>query len=396
MNPTLPTNTGALSASDLEAAMRSFAEVSAGLIESYQAIEKRAQRVENELARKVAELDELSHHLEAILEALPSGVIVRDGDGRIARINRAACALVGVDGPERLAELDVAAARRLAAIEAAGDGRELETSNGDVRVVACKRSPIESHGAAIGTVAIVDDRTEFARLTSKLHAQEKLAALGNVASGIAHELRNPMHAIQGFASLLQQRLPQGSRERELAANVVEGVRRADQVLGSMLTLARSDALRRDRVEAEELVPDAIREATLALEGVERWRITTSIEPKPVPSFDGDYVKLRQALRNLIANAIQAQPSGGSVDVAVRVGRDDVTFRVTDAGPGVPPEHRARVLEPFFTSRAEGTGLGLALVNTIAVLHGGRVELSPKKAPLGGADFCITIPFQSKS
>lgn len=384
---------GSLSSPGLEAAMRSFAEVSAGLIESYQAIERRAQRVENELALKLTELNELSRHLEAILQALPSGVIVRDAEGRVVRVNRAACELVGLDGPDGLGRV---ACERLAAIESAGDGREVACSDGHVRVVACKRSPIQSHGARVGTVAIVDDRTEFARLTSKLHAQEKLAALGNVASGIAHELRNPMHAIQGFAALLHQRLPEGSRERELAAHVVEGVRRADQVLGSMLTLARSDALRRDRVQASELVGDAVREATLGLEAPQRWRISCSVEPSPAPPFDGDYVKLRQALRNLIANAIQAQPAGGAVEIAVRVGPEEVTLRVTDAGPGVPQSLAARVLEPFFTSRADGTGLGLALVNTIAVLHGGRVELSNQPAPLGGADFCISIPFQSKS
>ncbi|MBI5432651.1 MAG: PAS domain-containing protein [Planctomycetes bacterium] len=372
--------------------MRSFAEVSAGLIESYQAIERRAQRVENELAAKVAELDELSRHLEAILQALPSGVIVRDRDGRVARINRAACELVGIDGSNGFGD---GSAARLAAIEAAGDGLELACADGSMRVVACKRSPIESHGTRVGTVAIVDDRTEFARLSAKLHAQEKLAALGNVASGIAHELRNPMNAIQGFAALLEKRLGEGTRERELAARIVEGVQRADRVLGSMLTLARTDALRRERVVASELVTDAIREATLGLERPERWRVSRSVDAA-APTFDADYVKLRQALRNLIANAIQAQPDGGAVHVDATVGVDEVRLRVTDAGPGVPKEHAARVLEPFFTSRADGTGLGLALVNTIAVLHGGRVELSSQPAPLGGADFCISIPFQSKS
>ncbi|MCE9593730.1 MAG: PAS domain-containing protein [Planctomycetes bacterium] len=386
-------NTTPLSPAELAAAMRSFAEVSAGLIDSYQAIERRAQHVENELASKIGELDELSRHLEAILQALPNGVVVRDRDGRVVRINRAACEIVGLDGHDCVG---ASAAQRLAAIESAGDGREIACADGVARVVASKRSPIRSHDEDVGTVTIVDDRTEFARLTSRLHAQEKLAALGNVASGIAHELRNPMNAIQGFASLLEKRLGAGSRERELAARIVEGVGRADQVLASMLTLARSDALDRRTFDVNELVEDAIREATLGFEHLERWALTHTTLPTRAATASGDYVKLRQALRNLIANALQAQPEGGAVHVEAHVDAAVLVLRVTDAGPGVPKELAARVLEPFFTSRADGSGLGLALVNTIAVLHGGRVELSSQPAPQGGADFRISIPFQLES
>jgi signal transduction histidine kinase len=121
-------------------------------------------------------------------------------------------------------------------------------------------------------------------------------------------------------------------------------------------------------------------------------LTFAIVPANLPAFAGDYIKLRQALRNLIANAIQAQPDGGSVHVEARLENGEVVLAVSDAGPGIPKEALARVLEPFFTTRAEGTGLGLALVNTIARLHGGRVEVSREPAPLGGAHIQIHVPF----
>jgi signal transduction histidine kinase len=95
----------------------------------------------------------------------------------------------------------------------------------------------------------------------------------------------------------------------------------------------------------------------------------------------------------VANALQAQPDGGVVDVSITHDRNDVLLRVQDAGPGIAPELRSRVAEPFFTTRAEGTGLGLALVHSIAELHGGRLEVSPSPSPLGGADIAFRLPHQ---
>jgi two-component system, NtrC family, sensor histidine kinase HydH len=106
--------------------------------------------------------------------------------------------------------------------------------------------------------------------------------------------------------------------------------------------------------------------------------------------------VRQALRNLVANALQAQPEGGVVAVSIALDAGDVVLRVQDAGPGIPNHLRARIAEPFFTTRAEGTGLGLALVHSIAELHGGRLEISSAAAPLGGADVAFRIPYQPAS
>ncbi len=386
-------NPEVVAAPELEAALRAFADVGANLVESYQALERRAARVEAELAVKVDELDRLSRSLEAILQALPSGVLVRDQSGSIVRTNRAASAILGLEERELVGSPTCAL---LQAIEHGGEAREVECGDGERRVIASKRSPIVDGDPSRGAVEILDDRTEFAALSSRLHAQEKLAALGNVASGIAHELRNPMNAIQGYAALLEQRLPLESRERMLAANVVEGVRRADRVLSSMLTLARSDAAERMTIDVRELVSDAISEARAGLEDASKWSVTSSIEPATFATFAGDFIKLRQALRNLIANGIQAQPTGGSVHVGVRANESEVVFAVGDAGPGIARELRARVLEPFFTTRAEGTGFGLALVNTIARLHGGRVEVSSDPAPLGGAEIRIHVPNVSEN
>jgi two-component system sensor histidine kinase HydH len=232
---------------------------------------------------------------------------------------------------------------------------------------------------------------------------ESRAALGNMAGGIAHELRNPMNAIKGFAALLAPRLPEGSRERAWAALIVEGVTEADAILTSMLSLAAPDSLLCETIAAEALLDEAIAMATRDMApremdgggsqrpADERWIIASGCT---LAAFAGDRIKLRQALRNLITNAMQAQPEGGELQVSIAREGDEVVLRVRDAGPGIPPELVGRVFDPFFTTRPEGTGLGLALTSTIARLHGGRVDVSRSPAPLGGADVSLRIPYRS--
>jgi signal transduction histidine kinase len=135
---------------------------------------------------------------------------------------------------------------------------------------------------------------------------------------------------------------------------------------------------------------ALREDPRAALDPTRWVVETNIG---VAELRADRIKLRQALRNLLANAVQAQPTGGRVVVDVRAALDSVELRVQDAGPGLAPHLRDRAGEPFLTTRAEGTGLGLALVHAIAAVHGGRFDIHSPGA-LGGTDAILTIPWKS--
>jgi nitrogen fixation/metabolism regulation signal transduction histidine kinase len=399
---------------DLERAVRELQGLGSSLFRSYSALEQRAERVERELARanrelasKVSELDAVSADLQAVLAALPTGVIVRDASGRIVRANSAALAVLGAREDELLGATETAldrAAPRRGAEASEWSELDLVGPDGRVKVVARRRSSVpadpERSGAArgdgVGSVEILDDRTRMTELAERLHALDKLAALGNMAGGIAHELRNPMMAVQGFASLLAARLSPESEERRWASLIVEGAREADAILTSMLSLATPEKLVLSTVEPDELVRSAERLARLD-HGGEACECALEVSVS-VPAFAGDRIKLRQALRNLITNAIhaqQGQAQHGRARVAVELARDadDVVATVSDAGPGIARELRTRVLEPFFTTRAEGTGLGLALVQRIAELHGGRVEISPEPSFLGGAQVRLRIPFR---
>lgn len=367
--------------------VRSLAQISQELLASYEKLALRAERVENELvvanealAKKVAEVD-------AILAALPCGVVVRDAEGRIVRANQSACAILGT-GEAELVEAGFHPS--LAGRGASGESREIEIG-GARRVVASRWSEVrDAHGVEQGSVEIVDDRTAIEALEERMRAQSKMAALGNMAGGIAHEIRNPLNAVRGFAELLRRELPADGKAARFASRICDGAAEADQIIASMMSLTAREQLVAESVDPRRLVDDAVASALRVLpqDKLADWKVETAVE---APVFRGDRIKLRQAVRNLVANALQMQPHGGWARVSATVEGSELVLRVVDGGPGIPREIARRVAEPFYTTRAEGTGLGLALVHTIAELHGGRFEVNQTTAPAGGADVSIKIP-----
>ncbi len=249
-------------------------------------------------------------------------------------------------------------------------------------------------------------------LAERLHAADKLSALGTMAAGIAHEIRNPLNAVRGFAELLAARergfcgnngvgnngvaAITGERAQRWAELIVEGVSEVDAIIDNLLSFGSPERLRLEIIDGQELLEGAAR---LVATGPENGGAAQIRVHADVPPFRGDRIKLRQAVRNLIENALEAQASREAPGRAPRVEAElacegaELVFRVADAGPGVPEELRTRILDPFFTTHADGTGLGLALVSVIARLHGGSVQCSPRPSALGGALFVLRIPFQ---
>jgi len=243
---------------------------------------------------------------------------------------------------------------------------------------------------------------ERSELAERLHAADKLAALGAMAAGIAHEIRNPLNAVRGFAELLQGVEREDERTRQWAAHIVEGVREVDVIIENLLSFGSPERLRLELVDGEELLNGAARLAVGQLAPAPPPTSSNGSASRPAvrvaataPPFLGDRIKLRQAVRNLIANALEAQRGAREprVDVALALEQHELVFRVADAGPGVPADLSTRILDPFFTTHSDGTGLGLALVSVIARLHGGSVQVAPLPSNLGGALFVLRIPFQ---
>jgi signal transduction histidine kinase len=207
---------------------------------------------------------------------------------------------------------------------------------------------------------------------------ERLAAAGALTAGLAHEVRSPLNAIGLAAQRLERRLPEDDPSgRPLAATIRREVRRLESVLSSFLTLAGAGSTRRDDIDLVDLA-ERVREL-LAAEAAERPVVLEAVSGRGHARVDPDAVQ--GALVNLVRNAIQHSPAHGTVRMVVETGPRAAVLRVIDEGPGIAPEDAERAFEPFYTTRADGSGLGLSLVRRVAEEHGGECSLLGR--PAGG-------------
>ena len=369
--------------------VESLTSISTELLESYDRLSERAERMEKELCIANSELEKKVAEVETILETLPVGVVVRDTDGQVIRVNRALASILGSP------DTDFSEPNNQNQIPEHVDNDTPLTvcgSSGERRVLNSSSSRIISdRGAITGSIDVFDDRTEVATLTERVHQMDKMAALGNMAAGIAHEIRNPMNAVRGFADLFLRNREAGTKDQRWATLISEGVREVDAIITSLLNFSSPEQLNLEEVDARELVDGALAAAMQRTPGdldASSWAVTIDCQAQRLSC---DHIKIRQALRNLVSNALDIQPVGGAIHIHCQEQGQDIQFLVGDAGPGIPSDIAGRLTDPFFTTRAEGTGLGLSLVHTIVRLHGGSFELLPQPSHLGGALFQILIP-----
>jgi two-component system sensor histidine kinase HydH len=219
------------------------------------------------------------------------------------------------------------------------------------------------------------------RLQGELERGRRLAALGEMSSVIAHEVRNPLASLKGHAQLLVEALPEDGPERSKANRVVTEATRLERLTTDLLEFVRSGELRRTPTEARALVADAVAEV-----GSDRVDVVADGE---LTGWSLDPARLRQAIVNIVQNAVQASPADGRVEVAIKGGVDALTFAIRDRGPGIPPGEERAIFEPFHTRRARGIGLGLAIARRMVELHGGTIVAAAR--PGGGAEVTIKIP-----
>jgi len=242
-------------------------------------------------------------------------------------------------------------------------------------------------------------RAEVSRLTrelgeanAQLERSRRLAALGVMAAGIAHEVRNPLGSIRLYARMLEQDLLDRPGERGVATKISGAARAMEGVVNDVLTFAREFRLRPVEVDAPELF-DRVLEACCH-DGVPAWRTVEIVRnDREAPAFEADPGLLQQALVNIVRNAFEAMADvkGRAHRLTLACGADEdcAVLRISDTGPGVSPEIVARMFNPFFTTRAAGTGLGLAIVHRIIDAHAGRIQVRSGDGP--GATFEIFLP-----
>lgn len=353
--------------------------------------------------------------LEELLEASTDGVVALDFRGRTVHVSESLRdpAPVTDDGSAQpgLAQLRSAspeewlprAVRQRLRREAAGlapgetqrfDLNWLRPDRGTerYRVTATAGSDPIGHGRLLTLFAFFD-RTREAALERELTEARNLAALGQMAATVAHELRNPLGAIQGFAGLLSRDLAGQPALLRQAERILRGVEGANRIVSDLLEYTRPVAPRREPVSLESLLAEsvaALRASPLSLDLVE---VDLRVDPA-LPACLCDSRLVQQALQNLYANAVQAMSRGGTLSVRARaagptVRPDRLRVVVRDTGCGLGADEVARIFQPFYTTCPGGTGLGLPLVRRIVEAHGGHVHVV--SAPGRGTSVVVDLP-----
>ncbi len=233
----------------------------------------------------------------------------------------------------------------------------------------------------------------------RLHRAERLAAVGQLAAGVAHEIRNPLTAIRSTMQYLLQGLDTSEPKHQLVEELLSEVDRINSTVGGLLSLSRTGELRPVEVDLLDPLARAVQllRARAGEQGVE---IAASLPPEPVPVL-GDAGQLKQVFLNLLLNAVQSMPGGGQVRVTVAPGpprpgthREEwAHVRVSDSGPGIPPDKLRRVFDPFYTTKSDGTGLGLAICHGIVEQHQGEIEVESEEGC--GTTVSVRLPLAGR-
>ncbi len=369
--------------------------VTGGPIESGGWIVSLDDVTDERLAEEALKRSEAS--FRTLFESAPVSMFTLGPDRTFQSLNRAAVDLLGREPPEgiRLEDVVVPSDRdyaiRQLARDLEGSGRDFilhfNRPDGSVRNAAILWVPLV--GDVAGTrLVIARDLTYEMSLRERLMQSEKMAALGQLVSGVAHELNNPL---AGIMALAQAMMPETGTDRG-ARRVLEGIRteagRAARIVNDLLTFSRQRPLVLTDLDLNGLVRDVI---TTAREmGTAPWELDLAPD---LPLIQADGEQVRQVLVNLVQNAeysIRGRQDG-SCRISTVYDGDIVRCEVMDTGPGVPPELLGRILEPFFTTKpaGDGTGLGLAIVHGIVRAHGGQVLV--RNRPEGGASFTFELP-----
>jgi signal transduction histidine kinase len=368
-------------------AFRTFTLASNSLELTFGQLQSRVRRLTEELEAKNRELErslrekqEAQEYLRTILEKLPCGVFVLEEFGAMTLCNPMAAEVLrearGEAGRLRSDEL-----RNLFAASAEGNREETEitlSAGGEKKVLATSGTPLEDDsGRSLGTLHIIRDITEVKALEEKNQRGERLAAMGEMAAELAHEIRNPLGSIDIFASLLAREC--AGDARNWAENIRIGARSLNTIVSNMLHFTGPLSPVFAEMDIHEILREigSFCEPMIRQRGV-RWEIELDADCSLIP---GDRGLIKQLVLNLIFNAMKAMPSEGSLAVRTRnvTGKNQrrLELLVEDTGVGIPPEHLDKIFDPFFTTNKNGTGLGLSIVNQIVESHSGEISVKSK-------------------
>jgi PAS domain S-box-containing protein len=367
-------------------------------------------RLYRQLHVKAQELDRLRTFNDNILESLDDGLLVVDLNDRIVRWNNALEQLYGVsrdaavggslrdvfDPPVveaiRAARRDTPGGATLSRIPLTGRG----AATGRTLIVSAAVVPLRASDdvtmTTVGTIVIIEDTTERLQLEEQLQISEKMASIGLLAAGVAHEVNTPLTGISSFTQMLLEGADPSDPKTRLLEKIERQTFRAAKIVNGLLNLSRpasSGASELSPVDVNGIITDVLSLLEHQFE-LHRIKVRRELSAAPVTVLGIEH-KLQQVFLNLFLNAKDAMPKGGWLSISTRVDGDQALAEISDTGSGIPSEYIARIYDPFFTTKAigQGTGLGLSITYGIVREHDGSIDC---ESGLGqGTRFTLTFP-----
>ncbi len=331
---------------------------------------------------------------------MPLGVVAVDSDERIMVFNDTAETLFGrtseaVIGKPSSQILPLAC---LDMLKELGPGRPIVEKEFDCTVSEGRTVPLEvvaavlrdDEGELIGRIALLRDLSELQHLRKEVERSQRLAAVGSLAAGVAHEIRNPLSSLKGFATYFRQRYGGVPDDVKVADIMIQEVDRLNRVITELLEFSRPMELKRKGTDPAGLVRHVLR--TIEGQAREKGITVKTTLPSGFPEAFIDPDRMTQVFLNLFLNALAAMDKGGVLSVGVtRHDEDSLRVTIADTGAGIRKEDIGRVFDPYYTTKPSGTGLGLAIVHRIVEAHGGEIRLESE--PGKGTTFTILLPIE---
>lgn len=360
----------------LNLAFRAFNDLSNELSTAYELLQDRVAELTHEVEqanrqrlREISEKERIASRLENLLQLLPGGVIVLNSQGRVTDCNAAAIELLG-EPLEGQFWRDIIAQRFAPRLD---DGHEISLKNGK-RISLATRSLNDEPGQII----LLTDQTETRRLQQHLSRHQRLSAMGKMVSSLAHQIRTPLSAAMLYAGQLEN--PQVGHEQSLryASKIMSRLHNMERQVKDMLIFARGDAILDETISTEALFDELQIAAEVLMRNGFDWQWHNEC---PEALLLCNRESLIGAMLNLIENALQAAGPGACLQICAQLVDDNMLkLFVQDNGPGIPADLQEQITEAFFTTRAQGTGLGLSVAQVVAKAHKGRFFMESECAP----------------
>jgi two-component system sensor histidine kinase HydH len=346
-----------------------------------------------------ASLSRIKAFSDNVVENVPIGLLALDHEGKIAAFNRGAENILQLSARQAIGQASdrIIPAGLLDEINHAKNQSEVIEKEIECKLSTGKIVPLEigasrledEDGVFLGNVLLFKDLTEVQALRKEVARSQRLASVGRLAAGVAHEIRNPLSSIKGFATYFKQRYPDRPQDQQTADIMIQEVDRLNRVVGQLLEFARPVPVKPKPVPLQVLLDDSIK--LISDRAAEKNISIRTQNSALTDEVQIDPDRLNQVLLNLYLNAIDSMESGGDLKVEISSdGKDrNVVIKVSDTGKGINRENLGKIFEPYFTTKSTGTGLGLAIAYNIIEAMGGKITVESEKE--AGTTFTVALP-----